>query len=610
MLFVGTDVGGTFTDVVIFDEESRKSPEVIKAPTDLKRPELAIVKALGKYQGRTEQFALVSHATTIATNSLLTQSGLAATALITNEGFRDVLEIGRQRRPEIYNLNTERPKQLVQRKDRFTVKGRRLVNGSRLAPIAEKDLSKVSAEIISRGIESVAISFLNSYINPADEIRAEEILRRSGFKGHVDLSSRIDPQYREYERTSTTVVNASLAPSISRYLQRLKKELEQIGIESPLYVMNSDGTASTTAQASKHPISIIESGPAAGVLSSRNLAKHLSLTKAITFDMGGTTAKAGTIVSGRPDLAYEFEAAGRTYHGRSIKGSGYPVRQPFIDLAEVSAGGGTIAWIDEIGNLRVGPESAGADPGPAAYGNGGTQATVTDANIIAGRINPSKLLGGQLKLRDDLAVRAVGKLSRRLGTSIVETADRILRIVNSNMSKALRLVSVERGRDPREYSLIAFGGAGPLHACDLAEELEIKRIIIPMHPGLFSAFGLLTAEVSRTFIQPIIGQSAINVEPTFIQLREQARKSLKEEGFTGYQTVEQVDLRYHGQGYAIALPYRKNSNLARMLGREHKNLYGYSSKDAVEAVNARIRAIIPMPKAKLAKSQLKSGKPA
>ena len=470
----------------------------------------------------------------------------------------------------------------------------------------EEDLLTVSKTIIERGIESVAISFLNSYVNPADEIKAEKILRHSGFKGHIDLSSRIDPQYKEYERTSTTVVNASLAPSVSQYLQRLKRRLEQIGIGSPVYVMNSDGTASTTAQAAKHPISIIESGPAAGVLSSRNLAKHLRLTRAITFDMGGTTAKAGTIISGRPDLAYEFEAAGRIYHGRSIKGSGYPVRQPFIDLAEVSAGGGTIAWIDEIGNLRVRPESAG---GPAAYGNGGTQATVTDANIIAGRINPSKLLGGQLKLRDDLAVRAVGKLSRRLGTSIVETADRILRIVNSNMSKALRLVSVERGRDPREYSLIAFGGAGPLHACDLAEELEVKRIIIPMHPGLFSAFGLLTAEVSRKFIQPVIGQSPINVEPTFRHLREQARKSLKEEGFTGYQTVEQVDLRYQGQAYEITLPYEENANLERLLGREHKNLYGYSSKDAVEAVNARIRAIIPIPKAKLAKSQLKSGKP-
>jgi len=461
MLFVGTDVGGTFTDVVIFDEESRKSPEVLKVATNPKHPESAILQALGDYQNRTEQFALISHATTIATNSLLTKSGLAETALITNEGFRDVLEIGRQRRPEIYNLNTKRPDQLVKRKNRFTVKGRRLVNGSSLTPLAENDLRTVSRAIIERGIESVAISFLNSYVNPADEIKAEKILRHSGFKGHIDLSSRIDPQYREYERTSTTVVNASLAPSVSQYLQRLKRRLEQIGIGSPVYVMNSDGTASTTAQAAKHPISIIESGPAAGVLSSRNLAKHLRLTKAITFDMGGTTAKAGAIVSGKADLAYEFEAAGRTYHGRSIKGSGYPVRQPFIDLAEVSAGGGTIAWIDETGNLKVGPESAGADPGPAAYDKGGTQATVTDANIVAGRINPSKLLGGQLKLRDDLAVRAVGKLSSRLGTSTEETADRILRIVNSNMSKALRLVSVERGRDPREYSLIAFGGAGP-----------------------------------------------------------------------------------------------------------------------------------------------------
>src|SRR5437870_8803339 len=223
MLFVGTDVGGTFTDIVVLDEESRESPEVIKVPTDPKRPELAIIKALAKYQGRINQFALVSHATTIATNSLLTQSGLAETALITNEGFRDVLEIGRQRRPEIYNLNTRRPRQLVTRRNRFTVRGRRLVNGSSLTPMAENDLRTVSRAIIERGIESVAISFLNSYINPADELKAERILRRSGFKGHIDLSSRIDPQYREYERTSTTVVNASLAPSVSQYLQRLKR---------------------------------------------------------------------------------------------------------------------------------------------------------------------------------------------------------------------------------------------------------------------------------------------------------------------------------------------------------------------------------------------------
>jgi N-methylhydantoinase A len=604
MLFVGIDVGGTFTDIIIFDTASRKTPEIVKVPTVPKQPSLAILEALKPYQDRAEQVALVSHATTIATNALLTQTGLAKTALITNHGFRDVLEIGRQRRPEIYNLDTKRPKQLVDRRNRFTVKGRRLVDGSGRTPMAENDLMKVSKEIVRRGMESVAIAFLNSYANPSDETKTEKILRRSGFKGHIDISSGVDPQYREYERTSTTVVNASLAPLMSKYLHELQNELERIGFHCAFYVMNSDGTASTMAQASKRPISMIESGPAAGVLSSTSLNRQLSLDKVITFDMGGTTAKAGTIIEGRPDLFYEFEAAGRSYHGRSIKGSGYPVRQPFIDLAEVSAGGGTIAWLDEAGILKLGPESAGAEPGPAAYGKGGNQATVTDANIVAGRINPSQLLGGRLKLRNDLAVRAIRNLSSRLGISIDKTADSILRIVNSNMSKALRLVSVERGRDPREYSLIAFGGAGPLHACDLAEELGIRRIIIPTHPGLFSAFGLLTAELSRAFIQPILKQAATNIEPTFTRLREHARKSLKQEGFSSYRTVEQVDLRYRGQAYEISLPYKRNANLARLFGREHKKLYGYSSNDEVEAVNARLRAAIWTTKAKLSKKHL------
>jgi N-methylhydantoinase A len=608
MLFVGIDVGGTFTDIIVSDPQSRKTPEIFKAPTVPEQPGFAILEALKRYQDRAEQVTLVSHATTIATNALLTHSGLAKTALITNKGFRDVLEIGRQRRPEIYNLDTKRPKQLVDRRNRFTVGGRRLGNGSSQAPLAENELVKVSREIVRRGIESVAIAFLNSYTNPSDETRAEKILRRSGFKGHIDLSSRVDPQYREYERTSTTVVNASLAPLMSKYLHGLQKGVERIGFHCAFYVMNSDGTSSTLAQASKRPISIIESGPAAGVLSSASLARQLSLDRVITFDMGGTTAKAGTIIKGRPDLSYEFEAAGRSYHGRSIKGSGYPVRQPFIDLAEVSAGGGTIAGLDEAGSLKVGPESAGADPGPAAYGRGGKQATVTDANIVAGRINPSQLLGGHLKLHYDLAVRAIRSLSSKHGTSVDKTAVNILRIVNSNMSKALSLVSLERGRDPREYTLIAFGGSGPVHACDLAEELGIRRIVIPLHPGLFSASGLLTAELSRTFTQPI--PATENVERTFAQLREQARKSLKQEGFTTHQTIEQVDLRYQGQAYEITVPYTKDANLTKLFGREHKKLYGYSSRDTIETVNARLRAIITTPKAKFVKKRLQASKSA
>jgi N-methylhydantoinase A len=608
MLFVGIDVGGTFTDIIVFDNESRKIPEIVKVPTIPKQPGHAILEALKLYQDRAEEVALISHATTIATNALLTQSGLAKTALITNHGFRDVLEIGRQRRPEIYNLDTKTPKQLVDRANRFTVSGRRLVNGSSQTPLAENELLKVSGEIARRGLESVAIAFLNSYTNPSDEIRTEKILRRFGFKGYVDLSSRVDPQYREYERTSTTVVNAALAPLMSKYLHELQKGVERIGFHCAFYVMNSEGTASTLAQASKHPISIIESGPAAGVLSSVNLARQLSLDRVITFDMGGTTAKAGIIINGWPDLSYEFEAAGRSYHGRSIKGSGYPVRRPFIDLAEVSAGGGTIARLDETGSLKVGPESAGADPGPAAYGKGGRQATVTDANIVAGRMSPSQLLGGHLKLNYDLAVRAIRSLSSKLGISVDKTAENILRIVNSNMSKALSLVSLERGRDPREYTLIAFGGSGPLHACDLAEELGIRRIVIPLHPGLFSALGLLTAELSRTFTKPILATE--NVERIFAQLKEQARKSLKQEGFTIYQTIEQVDLRYQGQAYEITVPYKKGANLTKLFGREHKKLYGYLSLDAVEAVNAHVRVIIPTPKAKFVKNRLRPSRSA
>ncbi|HEX4921193.1 MAG TPA: hydantoinase/oxoprolinase family protein, partial [Candidatus Bathyarchaeia archaeon] len=382
-MFVGVDIGGTFTDLVLFDEENNSAPSVVKIPTTTTRPEKAVVAALAQNPIVTGKIRLLSHATTIGTNALLTRAGLARTALITNNGFRDILQIGRQRRPEIYNLHTKRPVPIVEMKDRLVVKERTLSDGSQQKPLDQTDLRRHAQRIVKARYSSVAISFLNSYANPDSEKRAGKILRESGFRGHIDFSSEVDPQYREYERTSTTVVNASLAPTISKYLTALKHGLERIGITCPVYVMNSDGTVSTASQASKRPVSMIESGPAAGVLSSKYLAKLLSLDKVITFDMGGTTAKAGTIVNGNPDLSYEFEAGGRTYHGRSIKGSGYPVRQPFIDLAEVSAGGGTIAWLDDADNLHVGPESAGAEPGPAAYGKGGIRATVTDANIVA-----------------------------------------------------------------------------------------------------------------------------------------------------------------------------------------------------------------------------------
>lgn len=602
MLYVGVDVGGTFTDLVAYDEATQ-ALEIVKTST-LRQPEEAVVKVLRRFRDSANRFSLIVHATTVGTNALLTHDGLARTALITNHGFRDVLEIGRQRRPELYNLKTERPAPLVERKNRLTIRGRILADGSESEPLDKKNLSKVASHIVDSNFDAVAISLLNSHVNPAQELTARDRLRSAGFKGQIDLSSEIDPAYREYERTSTTVVNATLSKPVSRYLSKLEANVRRIGFSCPMYVMDSDGTTSTIFFAARHPVSMIESGPAAGVLASRDLAVRHGVMKGITFDMGGTTAKAGTIIDGQPELAYEFEAAARTYHGRSIKGSGYPVRRPFIDLAEVSAGGGTIAWIDETGSLKVGPKSASSDPGPAAYGKGGKQPTVTDADMVVGRLSPRQLLGGHLKLYHELASEAVAKLGRKLGQTTERTAQEILKLVDSNMSKALRLVTVERGRDPREFALIAFGGAGPLHACALADELEIKRIIIPSHPGLFSAFGLLTTELSRTFSEPILHPVSTGIESYFRKVRRRAKESLEQEGFTTYRMVEQVDLRYEGQAYEITVPYRKNSNLARVFSKAHRKLYGYSSNDPVEAVNARVRAIMPTPKAKVIKKRL------
>jgi N-methylhydantoinase A len=609
IFYAGVDVGGTFTDIVVFNEESPADVQIKKLSTTAGEPENAVIEALGQYRKSADQFSLLTHATTVGTNALLTHTGLAKTALVTNREFRDVLEIARQRRPEIYSLKTERPKPLVPRKDRFTIKGRILWDGSVAEQLDIREVERIAKKIVASKFEAVAISLLNSYVNPTHEIDTQRSIRAEGFKGPIYISSEVDPEYREYERTSTTVVNASLSRSVSTYLERLESKLKEAGFQCSVYVMNSDGTASTIGQASRRPISLIESGPAAGALASGTLAAHLGIKNALTFDMGGTTAKAGTVIDYRPQLAFEFEAAAKTYHGRSIKGSGYPVRQPFIDLAEVSAGGGTIAWLDETGNLRVGPESAGSDPGPAAYGKGGRQPTITDANIILGRINPTKLLGGDLTVHYDLAIQAIRTISRRLKASIDRMSESIIRLVNDNMSKALRIVTIERGLDPRDFTLIAFGGAGPLHACDLAEELEIKRIIVPLHPGLFSAFGLLTADLSRSISEPILKRLSSNIESYFHRAREHARELLKQEGFRNYRTVEEIDLRYWGQAYEITVPYKKGTNLAKLFGREHRKLYGYSARDPVEAVNARVRAIIDTPKATLIKKRLARSKP-
>ena len=586
---VGVDVGGTFTDVIVGDSGGLT---VLKLPTT-SDPSAAVLRGLRSLGANARRAVLISHATTLATNALLTRAGLARTALITNEGFRDVLEIGRQRRPELYSLESKRPIPLVERKDRLTIGCRIGADGSETRPLGKGEAEALALRVARSGYGSVAVCFLNSYANGVHEKRVRTALRESGFRGHISLSSEVDREYREYERTSTTVVNAALSPLMSGYLTSLSKALHRFGFDAPVCVMNSDGGASTIPYASSHPVAGIESGPAAGVVASKILARGLSLGKVMTFDMGGTTAKAGTVIGGEPEVTNEFEAAGKTHSGRSIKGSGYPVRGDFIDLAEVSAGGGTVAWVDEAGELKAGPKSAGSEPGPACYGLGGTEPTVTDANVVLGRLNPRFLLGGSMPVYRDRAVRAVRALARKLTTGPEETAVGILRLVNDSMAKAMSKVTVERGRDPSEFVMFAFGGGGPLQACDLAEEMGIREIVVPVHAGLFSAYGLLAGELTRTYISPIM-QTGARLEGRFRELEASAAKEMRREGFRRLDFARFAECRYLGQSHELLIPFSGDSLRADFDGR-HEELYGYSIPDAMEVVNIKVRATARKP---------------
>ena len=587
---VGVDVGGTFTDIIVGDSAGLT---VLKLPTT-SAPSKAVLRGFRRLGPKARRAALITHATTLATNALLTRSNLARTALVTNEGFRDVLEIGRQRRPEVYSLDTRRPNPLVERKDRLTVNCRIGSDGSEISPLGRKDADSLAEQIIGGGYESVAVCFLNSYLNPAHEEGVRKALRLTGFRGHVSISTEVDREYREYERTSTTVVNAVLSPLMSGYLSSLSSSLGRSRIRAPVYVMNSDGGASTVSFASSHPVVAIESGPAAGVIASRLLARELSLGRALTFDMGGTTAKAGTVVDGEPDVVNEFEAAGKTHSGKSIRGSGYPIRGQFIDLAEVSAGGGTVAWVDDAGELRAGPRSAGSDPGPACYGFGGTEPTVTDANVVLGRLNPAFLLGGAMPIHRGSAVRSVGRLAKKLGLDPHDAAVGILRLVNDGMTKAISKVTVERGRDPRAFVMVAFGGAGPLHACDLAEEMGMREVVVPLHAGLFSAYGLLAGELTRTFVSPVM-ETEPALEGRFRRLQAEAAREMRGEGFKRFASSRSVECRYLGQSHELLLPYAGDTSLRADFDRRHEALYGYSLPDKMEVVNIRVRASVRRP---------------
>lgn len=605
---VGIDIGGTFTDLVALADDGRLIRH--KVSSTPRAPEDGLLDALRALLDEVvaSEIALVAHASTIATNALLGQVHLELPRIgfITTEGFRDVLEIGRQNRSAIYDLNVTRPKPLAKREDRLVVRERRSHEGGVIVELDRASVDRAVATIAERGITAVAVGLLHADADGEHERVIGEALRAAIPDVEVSLSSEIDPQYREYERFSTTVVNAALAPIVQAYLERVARGVRAAGVQAPIFVMRSDGGMAALKSASKRPATLIESGPASGVIGAAFVGRALGIENVLSFDMGGTTAKAGTIFGGVPEISASFEAAGSTHSGRSVKGSGYPVRFPFVDLAEVSAGGGTIAWVDAAGALRVGPLSAGADPGPACYGHG-DRPTVTDANVVLRRLNPRALLDGDFPIDAQRSRDAVASVAAPVGGDVERAAAGIAALVDAEMAKVLRIVSVERGHDPRDFTLLAFGGGGPLHACAVASDIGVARVVVPPLPGVFSAYGLLAADVRvtsvRSIVAPADAETWSRARKLFDALAREGDAALGEQGVAKADRsfVRELDLRYVGQSTELVVTAPRSLDEAvEAFHRRHEQRYGFAARrDPVEIVTARVVAIGTTPKPRL-----------
>ena len=571
---VGVDTGGTFTDFVLLRDGELQVHKVLSTPVD---PASAILQGLEELGVHRNLEALV-HGSTVATNAVLERKGVR-TGLITTEGFRDVLEIGRQTRPKLYSIRVEREPALVSRELRVEVLERLNELGDVLIPLDEDSVDEAIAVLKRADVQSVAICLLFSFANPDHERRVARAARAAGV--HVSASSEVLPEFREYERTSTVVLNAYVAPIMDRYLGRLEQSLPA---DAPLRIMQSNGGSISAATARQEAARTLLSGPAAGVVGAAYVASAAGFEHSISFDMGGTSTDVALIDGGVTE----------TTDGTI---GGHPTKLPMIDIHTVGAGGGSIAWFDSGGALRVGPLSAGADPGPAAYGRGGAEPTVTDANVVLGRLIPEVFLGGGMVLDRDAALTAVAEIAERLGSTVEEAALGIVRVANANMEAAIRVISVERGHDPRLFTLVAFGGAGPLHACELAGALRIPRVLVPSTPGVLSALGMLTADVLKDYVQTVMvssGEASGKVEPVFAELEQRGRDDLRREGIEPERVVIEryLDLRYVGQSYELLVPY--DGDLDEVITRFHQahdRRFGYSDPgERVQVVNVRLKA--------------------
>jgi len=574
-LRIGIDTGGTFTDIVRISPEGTTVHKVPSTPDD---PGLAVDHALAGVAGALDSDRLI-HGTTVATNALLTRSA-APVALVTTSGFRDVLAIGRQARPDLYALEPARVAPLIAREHRFEVTERTRFDGKIETPLDEDEVLRIAARLSRARIRSVAVGFLHSYANAKNERRAAAILRKAGFT--VTASHEVLPEYREYERFSTTAVNAYIAPVVSDYLTRLSRRVGR----DRLAVMQSNGGIVSWRAAVQAPVRTVLSGPAGGVVAALATGRACGRPNVITFDMGGTSTDVA-LVEGALKWTTEFSI------------SGMPVALPVLDILTVGAGGGSIATVDAGGALTVGPESAGAVPGPACYDRGGTRVTVTDAHVLLGRIPPDRFLGGRMRLFPDLVREPFDRLAAAAGLGVVETALGVLRVAEANMERAIRRISLERGHDPADFALVSFGGAGSLHAARLAEALGIAVVIVPPDPGAFSAVGMARADVvqdaSSAILGPLADRSRKPLTSAAERLSRRLQRSMARDGVADPRFAVALDLRYRGQSFEITVDWPDGAGLDTVIEafhRAHERLYGARHPDrTVEAVAIRVRAV-------------------
>ncbi len=598
---VAVDVGGTFTDIVVMTSDGiLHESKVSTTPDDPSRGVVdGLAALLAELGAPPASVAEVLHGTTVGSNTILQRTG-ARTGLITTRGFRDVLEIGRIRMPDMFDLTWDKPKPLVPRRHRLEVTERIAADGTVIHPLSDADVIAAAEQLVTDGMESIAICFLNSYRNAAHEKQAEALIHARFPDLPVTASYAVLPEMKEYERTSTTVVNAYLLMAMRGYLRRLEQRLEEVGITAPILVMTSNGGMLAARAARDLPVMVVASGPAGGVIGAARLGKARDDRDVIVFDMGGTTAKAVIIEDGRPSMTSEYEFRdGMSTSSRFIKAGGYMLKVPAIDIAEVGAGGGSLAGIDVGGLLKVGPESAGAAPGPACYGLGNTRPTVTDANVVLGILNPTALAGGRLLIERSLAERAIKEhVATPLGLSVEDAAHGIRAVANAAMARAIRAVTVERGRDPRDLSLMAFGGNGGIHSVDVARQLGVRTIIIPPLAGVFCAVGMLAADVEHTSLTTVMrlldDLTVEDLSAIMADLAAEIASRLAADGYSADRTelVWQAELRHEGQATELPVPFDADGNvIAQIAARfveEYLKTYGYKDQTPLELVKITV----------------------